>query len=88
MIYQKKMCIILPLLGQQLTVMKIDKKNHLQVYLEECKYKVKKNANVWIHKQWTKSDSDSSDSELDSEKIGSKIDGKLIAKLESGSDSK
>ena len=42
MIYQKKMCIILPLLGQQLTVMKIDKKNHLQVYLEECKYKVKK----------------------------------------------
>ena len=87
MIYQKKMCIILPLLGQQLTVMKIDKKNHLQVYLEECKYKVKKNANVWIHKQWTKSDSDSSDSELDSEKIGSKIDGKLIAKLESGSDS-
>ena len=87
MIYQKKMCIILPLLGQQLTVMKIDKKNHLQVYLEECKYKVKKNADVWIHKQWTKSDSDSSDSELDSEKIGSKIDGKLIAKLESGSDS-
>ena len=67
------------------SVMKIDKKNHLQVYLEECKYKVKKNANVWIHKQWTKSDS--SDSELDSEKIGSKIDGKLIAKLESGSDS-
>ena len=42
MIYQKKMCIILPLLGQQLTVVKIDKKNHLQVYLEECKYKVKK----------------------------------------------
>ena len=69
------------------SVMKIDKKNNLQVYLEDCKYKLKKNANFWIHKHWTKSDSDSSDSELDSEKIGSKIDGKLIAKLESGSDS-
>ena len=33
-----------------------------------------------------KSDYDSSDSELDSEKIGSKFDAELIAKLESGSD--
>ena len=33
-----------------------------------------------------KSDSDSSDSELDSEKIGSKFDAELMAKLESGSD--
>ena len=28
------------------SVMRIDKKNHLQVYLEECKYRVKKNTNV------------------------------------------
>ena len=30
--------------------MKIEKKNYPQVYLEECKYKVKKNTDVWIHK--------------------------------------
>ena len=36
-----------------------------------------------------KSDSESSDSDLDldSEKVGSKVDNKLMAKLESGSDS-
>ena len=35
-----------------------------------------------------KSDSESSDSDLDSEKVGSKYDNKLMAKLEkSGSDS-
>ena len=28
------------------SVMKMDKKNYPQVYLEECKYKVKKNTNV------------------------------------------
>ena len=28
------------------SVMKMDKKNHPQVYLEECKYKIKKNTNV------------------------------------------
>ena len=33
-----------------------------------------------------KSDSESSDSDLDSEKIGSKVDAELMAKLESGSD--
>ena len=33
-----------------------------------------------------KSDSESSDSDLESEKIGSKVDNKLMAKLESGSD--
>ena len=32
------------------SVMNIDKKNHLQVYLEECKYRVKKNTNVKIYK--------------------------------------
>ena len=34
-----------------------------------------------------KSDSESSDSDLDSEKIGSKFDNELMAKLESGPDS-
>ena len=34
-----------------------------------------------------KSDSESSDSDLDSEKIGSKFDAELMAKLKSGSDS-
>ena len=33
-----------------------------------------------------KSDSESSDSDLDSEKVGSKVDSELMAKLESGSD--
>ena len=28
------------------SVLRIDKKNHPQVYLEECKYRVKKNTNV------------------------------------------
>ena len=28
------------------SVMRMDKKNHPQVYLEECKYKMKKNTNV------------------------------------------
>ena len=34
-----------------------------------------------------KSDSESSDSDLDSEKVGSKFDNELMAKLRSGSDS-
>ena len=34
-----------------------------------------------------KSDSESSDSDLDSEKIGAKVDNELMTKLESGSDS-
>ena len=33
-----------------------------------------------------KSDSESSDSDLDSEKVGSKFDAELMAKLKSGSD--
>ena len=32
------------------SVMRTDKKNHPQVYLEECKYRVKKNTNVQIYK--------------------------------------
>ena len=57
-------------------------KNHLQVYLEECKYRAKKNTNVQIHKHWIKSNSDS---EPDSE-AESKSDAELMAKLKSDSD--
>ena len=70
------------------SVMRIDKKNHPQVYLEECKYRVKKTQMSRFINTELKSDSESSDSDLDSEKIGAKVDNELIAKLEkAGSDS-
>ena len=70
------------------SVLKIDKKNHPPVYLEECKYRVKKIQMSRLINTELKLDSDLSDSELDSEKIGSKFDDKLMDKLEkSGSDS-
>ena len=70
------------------SVSRIDKKNHPQVYLEECKYRVKKIQMSRFINTELKSDSESSDSDLDSEKVGSKFDNELIAKLEkSGSDS-
>ena len=70
------------------SVLTIDKKNHPQVYLEECKYKVKKIQMSRFINTELKSDSESSDSDLDSEKVGSKFDNELMAKLEkSGSDS-
>ena len=69
------------------SVMRIDKKNHPQVYLEECKYKVKKMQMSRFINTELKLDSDLSDSELDWEKIESKSDAKLMEKLESGSDS-
>ena len=70
------------------SVLRTDKKNHPQVYLEECKYKVKKMQMSRFINTELKSDSESSDSDLDSEKIGAKVDNKLMAKLEkSGSDS-
>ena len=65
------------------SVMRMDKKNHLQVYLEECKYRVKKIQMSRFINAELKSDSDSdldSDSEL-------KYDTELMAKLESDSDS-
>ena len=66
------------------SVMRIDKKNHLQVYLEECKYRIKKTQMSRFIK--TELDSDS-DSELDSEEE-SKFDAELImTKKESGPDS-
>ena len=70
------------------SVLRIDKKNHLQVYLEECKYRAKKIQMSRFINTKLKSDLESSDSNLDSEKIGAKIDKELVTKLEkSGSDS-
>ena len=68
------------------SVLTIDKKNHPQVYLEECKYRIKKTQMPKFIKTELKSDSES-DSDLDSEKIGAKVDNELMTKLESGSDS-
>ena len=61
------------------SVMNIDKKNRLQVYLEECKYRIKKTQMSKFIKIELKLDSDS-DSDLDLE-VESKSDDKLIAKL-------
>ena len=70
------------------SVLKIDKKNHLQVSLQQCKYRIKKTQMSKFINTELKSDSESSDSDLDSEKIRAKVDKKLMAKLEkSGSDS-
>ena len=63
------------------SVLRIDKKNHPQVYLEECKYKVKKMQMSRFINTELKSDAASPDS--DSEKV----DNDLKTKLESGSDS-
>ena len=68
-------------------VLKIDKKNHSQVYLEECKYRVKKTQMYRFINTELKSDSESSDSDLDSEKIEAKIDNELMEKLKYDSDS-
>ena len=65
--------------------MRIDKKNHPQVYLEECKYRIKKIQMSRFINTELKSDSDSY-SELDSEEE-SKFDAEIMAKLESGPDS-
>ena len=65
------------------SVMRMDKKNHLQVYLEECKYKIKKIQMSRFINTELKSDSDS---EPDSE-VESKSDAELMAKLKSDSDS-
>ena len=59
------------------SAMRIDKKNYLQVYLEECKYRVKKIQISRLIKTKLKSDSDS---EPDS-KVESKSDAELMAKL-------
>ena len=65
------------------SVMKMDKKNHPQVYLEECKYRVKKIQMSRFISAKLESDSESqSESEIES-----KSDTKSMAKLESNSDS-
>ena len=63
--------------------MNIDKKNHPQVYLEECKYRIKKTEIPKFIKIELKFDSDSDlDSDLDlNSEIESKYDAKLMAQL-------
>ena len=69
------------------SVMRIDKKYHLQVYLEECKYRVKKIQMSRFINTELKSDSDSDlDSDPDS-KVESKSDTELMTKLKSDSSS-
>ena len=58
---------------------KLIKKNHPQVYLEDCKYKVQ---NI----QMSKFINTELKSDSDSEKEGTKFDAKLMAKLKCGSD--
>ena len=60
------------------------KKNHPQVYLEECKFRAKKIQTSRFINTELKSDSESSDSDLESEKIGARVDNELE---KSGSDS-
>ena len=69
------------------SVMNFHKKNHPQVYLEDCKYRPKKiQMSTFINTE-LKSDLESSDSDLESEKMGVKVDNELMTKLEkSGSD--
>ena len=66
------------------SVLRIDKKNHPQVYLEECKYRVKKIQMSRFINTEIKSDSDS-ELEPDSE-VESKSDAELMAKLKSDFD--
>ena len=67
------------------SVMRMDKKNHPQVYLEECKYRIKKIQMSRFINAELKSDSDS---ELESDwEAESKSDTELMAKLKSDSDS-
>ena len=65
------------------SVMRADEKNHLQVYLEQCKYRVKK---IQISRFINAELKSYSESEPDSE-VESKSDADLMVKLSSGSDS-
>ena len=68
--------------------MNIDKKNHPQFHLEERQYRVKKIQMSGFINTELKSDSESSVTDLESEKLSSKCDNELMTKLEkSGSDS-
>ena len=62
------------------SVMRIDKKNYEQVYLEECKYRVKKiEMSRFINAEQELDSKSNSETE-------SKSDTELLAKLKSGSD--
>ena len=65
------------------SVIRMDKKNHPQAHLEECKYKIKKIQMSRLINTKLKSDSEP-DSELE---VESKSDTELMAKLKSRSDS-
>ena len=79
MIFQKKICIILCIACITIdSVMRMDKKNHPEVYLDECKYKIKKMQISRFINTELKSDSEAE----------SKSDIELMAKLKSDSDSK
>ena len=62
------------------SVLTIDKKSHTQVYLEECKYRIKKTQMPKFIKNELKSDSDL-DSDLDSDSDLNLDDKELMAKL-------
>ena len=66
------------------SVINFNEKNHPQVYLEECKYRIKKTQMPKLIKNELKPDSDlDSDLDLDSNlKVEPKSDAKLMAKLE------
>ena len=65
------------------SVMRMDKKNHPQVYLEECKYRIKK---IQMSRFITAKLESDSESESESE-AESKSDAELMAKLKSDSHS-
>ena len=65
------------------SVIRMDKKNHPELYLEECKYRIKK---TQISRFITTKLESDSESESDSE-AESKSDTELMAKLKSDSDS-
>ena len=54
------------------SVINFNKKNHLQVYLEECKYRIKKTQIPKFIKNKLKSESDS-DSESDDQELMAKL---------------
>ena len=47
---QKKICITLASPVLLLILLRMEKKNHPKVYLEECKHRKKENIDVQIHK--------------------------------------
>ena len=61
------------------SIMRMEKKNYSQIYLQECKYKIK---NIWMSRFINTELNSESDCEAEL-----KSDTKLMAKLEAGSDS-